>query len=152
MTDAGGSEHYRMSRPELFMNVAELTGLRGTCPRASVGVTATRDNRIIASGYVGAPSGMPHCAEVGCLMENGHCIRSIHAEANMISWAAREGIPLRGATIWCTIEPCFTCAKLLVNIAPEQVVYQHTYGDGKGTDLLMNLDIPVVPFEIMNQR
>lgn len=86
-------------------------------------------------------------------MSNGNCIRSIHAEANLIAWCAREGITLKGATLWCTYSPCYNCAKLIANLGIGQFVYQNYYmGDeGRGVDLLMNLDIPIVPFSVVNQ-
>lgn len=153
MTLTDGLPPERLPRPTLFMSIAELHGQRSSCPRAQVGVTATRDNRVIASGYVGAPADTPHCLEVGCLIENDHCIRSIHAEANLIAWCAREGISLKGATLWCTYSPCYNCAKLIVNLGVAQIVYLNYYtGDGgRGVDLLMNLDIATVPFNVVNQ-
>jgi dCMP deaminase len=97
------------------MLVARLVSQRGTCPRASVGAIAVYEGRIIASGYVGAPVGQPHCVDVGCEMENNHCVRTVHGEANVIAWAAREGTSLEGATLYTTMAPCYVCAKLLVN-------------------------------------
>jgi len=131
----------RLSRPELFIGVARLYGQRSSCPRAQVGVTATREGRLTASGYVGAPHGQPHCFEAGCIIENGGCIRSVHAEANMISWAARTGIPLEGTTVWSTHAPCLSCAKLLINAGIEVFVYEHPYRDYRGIELLLNQDL-----------
>lgn len=144
-----GSARSRLSRPDLFMNIARLHGERSSCIRAKVGVTATRDDRVIASGYVGAPHGMPHCLDVGCDIERGHCVRSTHAEANLIAWCARVGAPLHGTTLWCTHAPCYTCAKLIANLDIIQLVYLHKYSDDRGVDLLMNLDVPVVPFKLI---
>lgn len=125
----------RLSRPELFMRIAHLFGQRATCPRAQVGVVAVKDGRIVASGYNGAPSGMPHCFDVGCDMRDGHCARSVHAEANMVSWAARTGTPLEDTDIYCVYEPCETCAKLLINIGINSFSYNRAYGDHKGIEL-----------------
>lgn len=120
----------RLPRHSLFMMTAELFGRRSSCPRANVGCVATLEGRIIASGYVGAPHGLPHCLEVGCELENGHCVRTVHAEANLIAWAARIGTSLLGSTVWCTHSPCRRCAQLLSNAGVEKLVYQDRYWAG----------------------
>ena len=109
------------------MSVAYLFGRRSSCPRADVGCVATLEGRIVASGYVGAPSGQPHCFEVGCQMENGHCVRTIHAEANLVAWAARTGTSLAGARVWCTHSPCTRCAQLLANAGIKCLYWHHGY-------------------------
>lgn len=139
----------RISREDLFSKVAELYGQRSTCPRASVGVVAVRDGRIVAAGYNGAPAGHKHCYEVGCELTQEvarpdemnmeiveHCIRSVHAEANMISWAAREGIKLQGTVIYLTHTPCQHCAKLLINADIRSVHIKNAYGHQGGVELL----------------
>lgn len=119
------------------MRVAHLYGERSSCSRAQVGVTATREGRIIASGYVGAPHGQPHCIDAGCLIdETGGCYRSVHAEANMIAWAARTGTPLLGTDVWCTHSPCLPCAKLLINAGIQSFTYTEQYRDARGITLL----------------
>jgi len=85
---------------EYFMEIAKLVSTRATCPRASVGAVLVVDRRIVATGYNGAPSGEPHCIEAGCLVEDGHCQRAIHAEVNAIAQAAQFGVPVRGATMY----------------------------------------------------
>lgn len=92
-----------MTRPDwdlYFIRIAMEVASRSTCPRASVGAVIVRDNRILASGYNGAPAGEPHCTEVGCDMVDGHCKRAIHAETNAIAQAAKYGISLEGATLY----------------------------------------------------
>lgn len=126
-SDSDGSLRQRASRHDTFMGVAQLFGRRSSCPRASVGCVATLEGRIIASGYVGAPSGQPHCIDVGCELEGGHCVRTIHAEANLVAWAARVGTPLLGSTVWCTHSPCHRCAQLLANAGISQVVWAIRY-------------------------
>lgn len=125
------------------MRIAELYGQRSSCPRAEVGVTATKEGRVIASGYVGAPHGQPHCIDAGCIIgADGGCIRSVHAEANMIAWAARTGTSLEGTTVWCTHSPCLNCAKLLINAGITRFVYLYEYRDTSGLALLHDMGIP----------
>lgn len=123
----GGPRPKRLSRPALFMAIAHLFGQRSSCPRAEVGAVAVKDGRIIATGYVGAPSGQAHCNEIGCKMEAGHCVRTIHAEANLVAWAARVGTPLVGAILYCTHSPCLKCAQLIANAGISELHYHQTY-------------------------
>lgn len=120
---AGG----RLSRPQLFMEVARLYGRRSSCPRASVGVVAVQAGRIVSAGYAGAPSGQPHCLDVGCRIVDDHCVRSVHAEANMVAWAARTGTSLEGSEIYCTHFPCLSCAKLVGNVGVQRFIYDQPY-------------------------
>lgn len=133
-----GPSSDRLSRPNLFMGIAHLYSLRATCPRASVGVVAVRDGRIIAAGYNGAPSGLAHCTDVGCLMVDEHCVRTVHAEANLVSWAARTGTMLASVTVYSTTQPCLVCSKLLINAGVVRVVYRDEY-DVQGLDLIDEL-------------
>ena len=98
---------------EYFLNIAMVVASRSTCPRASVGAVIVRDKRIVATGYNGAPSGEPHCTEVGCLMVDGHCQRVLHAETNAIAQAARFGIAVQGATLyyWDSLNRSRSCTK-----------------------------------------
>lgn len=84
-----------------FMNIAKDVASRSTCPRASVGAVIVKDNRILSTGYNGSPSGEPHCTEIGCLMINNHCERTIHAETNAVVQAAKYGININGAILYC---------------------------------------------------
>jgi len=84
-----------------FIQLARIVASRSTCPRASVGAVIVKNNRIISTGYNGAPSGEAHCDEVGCLMINNHCERTVHAETNAVAQAARFGISVDGATLYC---------------------------------------------------
>lgn len=96
-----------MSRPDwdsYFMNIAKEVASRSTCPRASVGAVIVKDNRILSTGYNGAPSGEPHCLEVGCLIINNHCERTIHAETNAVVQAAKYGVNINGSTLYCWSE------------------------------------------------
>jgi dCMP deaminase len=128
-----------MDRPSwdtYFMQIAHLVATRATCPRRSVGAVIVRDRRILATGYNGAPRGLPHCppggAErewpEGCLRA-GHCIRSLHAEQNAILQAAMIGVACQGATLYVTCQPCNTCAKMIINAGIETVIYEGDYPD-----------------------
>lgn len=105
----------RISRVELMLAISRLMGQRGTCPRARVGCVIERNGRILSTGYNGSLPGEPHCDDAGCLMEDGHCKRTNHAEANAIAFAARNGINIEGAFLYVTgwhSGSCGTCTKL----------------------------------------
>jgi dCMP deaminase len=128
-----------MSRPswdEYFIGLVREVAKRATCDRGKSGCLIVRDKRIICTGYVGSPHGMPHCDEAGHLMkrlldEEGnasqHCVRTIHAEQNAICQAARHGTALDGATLYCTMEPCRTCAMLIISVGIRRVVAERMY-------------------------
>jgi dCMP deaminase len=103
-----------------------------------------RDERILATGYNGAPSRAAHCIEVGCLMVNGHCLRATHAEANAITQGARHGVSLTGSTAYVTHEPCLGCSKLLVSVGVIRVVYRNAYPDPLAAALLAEVGITPV--------
>jgi len=127
----------RIDRDEMMMRIAAVVSQRGTCERASVGAVIALDGRIISSGYVGAPSGLPHCREVGCdIGDSGGCRRTVHAETNAVAFAARAGIPTAGSTIYVTHSPCRECAKIILNAGIERVVYEQPYRDSSGLELL----------------
>ena len=117
----------RIRRHDLYMEVARLYARRSSCRRAHVGAVAVRDGRIVAAGYNGAPAGELDCLETQCIMEYGHCIRAVHAEANLIAWAARTGTPLLGTELFCTYAPCINCAKLILNAGISFVVWENRY-------------------------
>ncbi len=137
--DKEKSEHFKDVRPskdEYFMLIAKLVSLRGTCPRLRVGAIAVKDGYILASGYNGAPSGMDHCIDVGCLLVDGHCHRAVHAEQNVVAMAARKGISLEGAKIYVTNFPCDICLKILINAGIKEIIYGDMYPN-KVTDILL---------------
>ncbi len=126
----------RPSWDEYFIKIMEMVGSRGSCDRGRSGCVITRDRRIISTGYVGSPVGLPHCDEVGHEMhtvihEDGtqtrHCIRTAHAEQNAICEAARMGIALEGSTLYCKMTPCYTCAKMIINAGIKRVVCAQDY-------------------------
>jgi len=111
------------------MDIAERVAQRSTCPRRSVGAVIVMQKRILATGYNGAPSGMDHCTDVGCLMVDDHCIRTLHAEQNAIIQAAQFGVGTRGAEIYSTSSPCSSCAKTIINAGMTKVWYRDGYPD-----------------------
>lgn len=138
-------EAERPSRDEYLIRVAVVTSARGTCNRAAVGAVISQNGRIISAGYVGAPRGLPHCTVVGCDESEGiGCIRTVHAEANAIAFAARYGISTEGAELHCTHSPCASCAKLIINAGIVRVVYDAVYRDTKPMALLGTVGITVV--------
>lgn len=132
-------KYQRPSWDEYFIQIMNMVGSRGTCDRGRSGCVITKDKRLIASGYVGSPIGLPHCDEVGHEMhtvihsdghQSRHCIRTAHAEQNAICEAARMGIALEGSTLYCKMTPCYTCAKMIINSGIKRVVAEQDYHAG----------------------
>ena len=134
------------------MEIAELVSSRSTCLRRQVGAVLVRDKHIIATGYNGAPRGVSHCGEVGCLREQlgipsgerHEMCRGTHAEQNAIIQAALHGVSTAGATLYCTHQPCILCAKMLINAGVEKVVFQGNYPDGLALDLMNEAEIELI--------
>lgn len=134
----------RPSWDEYFMEIAAIVAKRSTCLRRKVGALAVKERRILATGYNGAPSGLRHCQEVGCLRakldipsgERHELCRGLHAEQNVIIQAALHGISLAGATIYCTNQPCNVCAKMLVNAGIVEIVFDGDYPDPLAVSIL----------------
>jgi dCMP deaminase len=136
----------RISRELMFMKMARILSERSTCSHLKVGAVLAIDSRVISTGYNGSPSGMPHCDDVGCEDENGACIRTVHAEANVIAFAAKHGISTDGSTLYTTHSPCYACAKLIVNAGIKKVVYEDEYRIVKGLTLLKACGIMVCQY------
>jgi dCMP deaminase len=136
---------------EYFMEVAEVVARRSTCLRRNIGAVVVKDKRILSTGYNGAPTGLPHCADVGCLREKlgipsgerHEICRGLHAEQNALLQAARHGISLEGSTIYSTTEPCSLCAKMLINAGVRRVVYKVSYPDELSRELLSGAKVQV---------
>ena len=123
-------EHYqRPSWDDYFMDISLQVAKRSTCGRLRVGAIIVKDRRILTTGYNGAPAGLPHCDEVGHLMVDGHCVRTLHAEQNAIIQAALHGVSVAGSTLYVTHQPCLTCAKMIINAGIRRVVYAGHYPD-----------------------
>lgn len=114
-----------------FMNIAEEVSTRATCDRLKVGAVLVKDHRILCTGYNGSLPGTPHCDEVGHLVKDGHCVRTIHAEQNAVLQAARFGIRLDGATCYCTFKPCLSCLKTLLGAGVSKIIFREIYGNEK---------------------
>lgn len=112
-----------------------------TCPRLHVGAVVVKNRHVVATGYNGAPRGLPHCDEVGCEIVNNHCIRTVHAEANALIQAGFDRT--NGATLYVTHAPCYECAKLIINAGISRVVFVDTYTNHKIVKLLKEVGIQV---------
>jgi dCMP deaminase len=131
-----------------FMKIASAVSERSTCDRAAVGCVLVRDKRILTTGFNGSPSGQPHCDEVGHLMVEGHCVRTIHAEMNAIIQAALHGVSTRGATCYVTHFPCINCTKALINAGIVRLVYSVAYRqDENALEFLRLANIEIVQKE-----
>ena len=138
------NEESRPSWETYFMNITNLVAERSTCLRRAVGAVVVKDKRILSTGYNGAPTGLKHCLEVGCLrqklgIESGkmhELCRGIHAEQNAIIQAAYHGVSVRGADIFCTNQPCSICARMIINAGIERIYYQSGYADPLAIELL----------------
>jgi dCMP deaminase len=119
----------RPSWEEYFLEMADLAARRSTCPRRHVGAVLVRDHRIIATGYNGSLRGQPHCTDAGCLMVDGHCKRTVHAELNALLQCAFHGVSSRGASLFTTSFPCLDCAKAVVQSGVTAVHYRDPYPD-----------------------
>lgn len=115
---------------KVFMEMAVTISQLSTCPRADVGAVLVRDRRVLTMGFNGAPIGTPHCKEAGCQMEDGRCVRSVHAEQNAIIQAALHGISTQGALLYCTHRPCLNCTKVLINAGIKSILFQNEYDSG----------------------
>ena len=119
----------RTSWDNYFMKIAEDVSTRSTCDRKFVGAVIVRDKMILSTGYNGSIRGLPHCDEIGHEMENGHCVRTVHAEANAIVQAARNGVGIGESDIYVTASPCYNCFKLIANAGIKRIFYGELYRD-----------------------
>lgn len=145
----------RPSWDEYFMEMAILTARRSTCLRRQVGAVIVKDKHIIATGYNGAPAGLPHCDRTGCLRdqlgvpsgERHEICRALHAEQNAIIQAAMMGNSIEGATIYVTHQPCIICAKMIINARISAVVAKEGYPDELALNLLNEANIDYIVLE-----
>jgi dCMP deaminase len=125
----------RPSWDEYFLTIADAVAKRSTCLRRRVGAVLVRERRILTTGFNGAVRGQPHCLDVGCDLEDGHCVRAVHAEMNAVVQAALHGVSTMGATLYCTSSPCHACTKVLLNAGVREVVYRDPYDDPRARAL-----------------
>lgn len=141
----------RPSWPEYFMAITKLVATRSTCLRRHVGAILVKDKRILASGYNGAPSGLKHCEEVGCLRtdssipsgERHELCRGLHAEQNVIIQAAYHGISIKDAILYCTNKPCVICTKMIINAGITKIYYEDGYDDPLSDQMLREAGLEI---------
>ena len=146
----------RPSWPEYFMTITKMVAKRSTCLRRHVGSILVKDKRILATGYNGAPAGLKHCAEVGCIRQNTsipsgerhELCRGLHAEQNAIIQAAYHGISIAGSTLYCTNKPCVICSKMLINAGIVKIFYEKGYDDPLADQMITEAGIEIVRFSL----
>jgi len=144
----------RPSWDEYFMEITRVVATRSTCLRRHVGAVVVKEKRILTTGYNGAPAGLPHCEEVGCLRQQlgipsgqrQEICRGLHAEQNAIIQAGLHGESLDGATIYCTTFPCVTCAKMIINAGIKRLVYDESYPDDFSEGFLRDAGVEIIRF------
>jgi dCMP deaminase len=134
----------RASWDHYFMAIAQQVATRSTCDRKHVGAVVVRDRMILTTGYNGSIRGLPHCDDVGHMMESGHCVRTVHAEANAIVQAACNGVRLEGGDIYVTASPCWSCFKLIANAGLRRIVFAEFYRDERIFEFCQKLGIELV--------
>ena len=142
----------RLSWDDYFMEIAHLVAKRATCLRRQIGAVIVRDKRILATGYNGAPSGLPHCEETGCLREkmgipsgqNQELCRALHAEQNAIIQAALSGVSIADSQIYSVTHPCVVCAKMIINAGIKRVIYENSYPDSLSKEMLNEAGVEIV--------
>jgi len=138
------SPHDRTPWDQYFMNIARVVSSRATCDRKYVGAVIVRDKTILSTGYNGSIRGMPHCNDDGHMMDDGHCVATIHAEMNAVIQAARNGVRIEGASIYITASPCWNCFKALANAGIQRICFGEFYRDERSFRVAEHLDIQMV--------
>lgn len=145
----------RPSVDQYYITLAFAVATRSTCLRHDVGAIFVLDKQILSTGYNGAPTGLANCLDIGCIrikknIPSGtqhECCRAVHAEQNAIIQAAKHGVRISGATLYCTHQPCILCTKMLINAEIKKVVYAQAYPDNAAIDMLHDAGILVEKFE-----
>jgi dCMP deaminase len=133
---------------EYFMDIAKMVSTRSTCTRKNIGAVIVKGKTILSTGYNGSVRGRPHCSEIGCDMENGHCVATIHAEANAIIQAAKNGVAIDGSEIYTTASPCWNCFKLIANSGIKEIYYGEFYRDERIIRVAEEIDVKLVHIAI----
>ncbi len=126
------------------MAIARVVASRSTCDRKFVGSAIVRDKTILSTGYNGSIRGMPHCSEVGHMMEDNHCVATIHAETNAVLQAAKNGVAIDEATVYVTASPCWSCFKMITNAGIRRIVYGEFYRDNRIFEVASKLGVELV--------
>ena len=134
----------RASWENYFMNIAKEVATRSTCERKHVGAVIVRDRTILSTGYNGSIRGMPHCDESGHMMENNHCVATIHAETNAILQAAKNGVMIDNSEVFITASPCWPCFKMLANAGIKKIYYGEFYRDERIFDVAKKIGIELI--------
>ncbi len=127
-----------------FMNIARQAATRSTCDRKHVGAVIVRDKTILSTGYNGSIRRMPHCDDVGHLMDSDHCVATVHAEANAIIQAAKNGVRIDGGELYTTASPCWDCFKLMANAGIRTIYYGEFYRDRRSIEVARELSIDLI--------
>jgi dCMP deaminase len=133
---------------EYFMGIAHQAATRSTCLRKKVGAVIVRDKTILSTGYNGSIRGLDHCEDVGCLIEDGHCVATVHAEANAIIQAAKNGVAIDGAELYTSASPCWGCFKLIANSGIRKIYYGEFYRDERSREVAARVGIELIDLEI----
>ncbi|MHB8157021.1 MAG: deoxycytidylate deaminase [Desulfocucumaceae bacterium] len=144
----------RPSWDEYFIEITRVVAERSTCLRRKVGAVIVKDKRIVATGYNGAPSALPHCAETGCMRERmqipsgerHELCMGLHAEQNAIIQAAVHGVSIAGGTLYATTQPCILCSKMLINAGIKRIVFAGPYPDTLALSLLTAAEVELTPW------
>jgi dCMP deaminase len=138
----------RVDWDQYFMRIAQQVATRATCDRKHVGALIVRAKNILATGYNGSIGGLGHCDEEGHMLEDGHCVRTIHAEANAIIQAAKNGVRIEGGTAYVTASPCWGCFKMIANAGLVRIVYGEFYRDQRIFEFAQRLGIELCKVEV----
>ena len=149
----------RPSWQDYFLEITRLVAKRSTCLRRNVGALIVKDKRILATGYNGAPTGLSHCLDVGCMRENlaippgerHEICRGIHAEQNVILQAALYGVSIKGAVLYCTHQPCALCAKMAINAGISRIIYSGDYPDELAAKMLKEAGVELVRVDFASE-
>ncbi len=153
----------KISRPDwdaYFMDITFLVAKRSTCTRRNVGAVIVKDKRILATGYNGAPSGIEHCIDIGCLREElnipsgekHELCRGIHAEQNAIVQAAYHGVSIKESALYCTNMPCSICAKMIINAGIKNIFYLNGYSDKIAEKMLLEADVDLIRLDTTSMQ
>jgi len=135
-----------------FMNIARQAATRSTCDRKHVGAVIVRDKTILSTGYNGSIRGLPHCDDVGHLMDGGHCVATVHAEANAIIQAAKNGVRIEGAELYTTASPCWSCFKLIANAGIRTIYFGEFYRDPRSIEVAQRVGIDLIDLSAAPDR